>query len=170
MSQIRNNETGALCPVGERGELMIKGACLMLGYLKDEAATSAAFDRDGFLHTGDVAYFDSDGCLYIVDRIKEMLKYRSWHVVPAEVEDVLRSHPAVTEAAVVGVPHLDDGQHPAAVVVLDKNTPHAATPQQILDFVNGKRRCRAFYELLLTHSLHRNSPRKEENPRRNSNR
>lgn len=80
--------------------------------------SSVAFDEDGYLKTGDVVYYDEDFCFFVVDRIKEMLKYRSWHVAPAMLEEVLLTHPAVNAAVVFGIPDPEDGEHPMACVIL----------------------------------------------------
>lgn len=88
----------------------------MNGYHNMDSST--AYDGEGWLKTGDVAYFDEDFCFYVVDRIKEMLKYRSWHVVPALIEGILLTHPAVSAAVVVGIPDEEDGEHPMACVIL----------------------------------------------------
>lgn len=88
----------------------------MKGYHNLES--SDAFDENGYLKTGDVVYYDEDFCFFVIDRIKEMLKYRSWHVAPAMLEEVLLTHPAVHAAVVVGIPDKEDGEHPRACVIL----------------------------------------------------
>ena len=88
----------------------------MQGYYKLDS--SEVFDKDGFLKTGDVGYYDEDGYLYVVERIKEMFKYQSWHIVPSAIEAVLLEHKGVKEAAVFGLPGGEDGEVPAACVVL----------------------------------------------------
>jgi acyl-CoA synthetase (AMP-forming)/AMP-acid ligase II len=102
---------------GERGELWVRGPQVMKGYLNQPAATARTVDRDGWLHTGDVAYADGDGCFYIVDRVKELIKYKGYQVAPAELEALLVSHPAVADAAVIGVPDEEAGEVPKAFVV-----------------------------------------------------
>lgn len=98
--------------------------------------SSSCWDSEGFLKTGDILYFDEDYCFFHVDRIKEMLKYKSWHVAPAFLESVLHEHPAVANAVVVGLPHPEDGDHPLAFVVLHKGN---STPaEEILKFVNDQ--------------------------------
>ncbi|CAG8657993.1 1104_t:CDS:2, partial [Acaulospora colombiana] len=87
----------------ERGELCVRGPNIMKGYLNNKAATDAAIDKDGFFHTGDVAIMDEQGNLYIVDRVKELIKYKGFQVPPAELEEILISHQAVLDAAVIGV-------------------------------------------------------------------
>lgn len=124
-------------PLGfnERGELRVKTKCQMNGYFEMDATSS--WDEDGFLKTGDIAYFDEDFCFYIVDRIKELLKFRSWHVVPAVLEDVLLQHPAVKEAVVLGVPHEIDGDHALGVTVL-KEEASEVTEEELEKFVETR--------------------------------
>lgn len=116
-SRIVDPETGADKGVDEEGELWVKGAQVMLGYLNNAEATAATLDSDGWLKTGDLACFDADGYLYIRDRLKELIKYKGFQVAPAELEDVLLSHPLIADAAVIGVPDDEAGELPAAFVV-----------------------------------------------------
>lgn len=95
---------GAELPAGADGEILLRGANVMLGYFEDTAATDAAIDRDGWLHTGDVGRLDEHGCLKITDRLKDMFTVGGFNVYPAEVEKTLTGHPAVLEAAVIGIP------------------------------------------------------------------
>ncbi len=95
---------GAVLPAGQHGEIQVRGDNVMLGYFEDEAATAAAIDSDGWLHTGDVGRLDDDGYLYITDRLKDVFVVGGFNVYPAEVERVLREHPSVSDVAVVGVP------------------------------------------------------------------
>ena len=94
---------GATLPAGEEGEILLRGANVMLGYFEDEAATKAVIDEDGWFHSGDVGRLDEHGCLKITDRIKDMFIVGGFNVYPAEVENALRRHPAVNESAVIGV-------------------------------------------------------------------
>jgi len=111
-------ESGGPLAAGEDGEIVIRGPQVMRGYLRDEAATAAAIDADGWFHTGDVGHVDADGWLFIVDRLKELIKVRGLQVAPAELEAVLQSHPAVADAAVVPSPDRHGGEVPKAFVVL----------------------------------------------------
>ena len=99
------------------GEVWVRGPQLMRGYMDNPDATEAAIDADGWLHTGDLGRFDEDGYLYLGDRIKELIKVKGFQVAPAELEAVLRSHPAVADAAVVRVPDTEAGERPKAFVV-----------------------------------------------------
>ena len=109
--------TGDDLPTGGRGELWVRGPQVMKGYLNNPEATAATIDAEGWLHTGDVAILDSAGHISIVDRIKELIKFKGFQVAPAEVEAVLVTHPAVADAAVIGVPDDEAGEVPKAFVV-----------------------------------------------------
>ncbi len=109
--------TGAEVGVGERGELWCRGPNVMKGYLNNPEATSATLDAEGFLHTGDVATVDENGCVSIVDRVKELIKYKGYQVPPAELEALLLTHPRIADAAVVGVRDGDGEEVPKAFVV-----------------------------------------------------
>jgi 4-coumarate--CoA ligase len=104
--------------VGGRGELWVKGPQVMKGYLENEEATRSTIDDDGWLHTGDVAEVDEDGHFYIVDRVKELIKYKGFQVPPAELEGLLLTHPAIADAAVIGVPDDEAGELPKAFIVV----------------------------------------------------
>ena len=104
-------------PAGEPGELCIRGPQVMKGYLNNPGATAHAIDADGWFHTGDVARLDEDGSLRIVDRIKELIKYKGYQIAPAELEALLLTHPAIADAAVIGVPDDEAGEIPKAFVV-----------------------------------------------------
>jgi 4-coumarate--CoA ligase len=90
----------------------------MKGYLNNEVATKSTIDDDGWLHTGDIGHIDADGHLFIVDRLKELIKYKGFQVPPAELEAMLLTHPQVADAAVIGLPDDEAGEIPAAYVVL----------------------------------------------------
>jgi acyl-CoA synthetase (AMP-forming)/AMP-acid ligase II len=111
-------ESGETLPPGEDGEILIRGPQVMRGYLRDQAATAAAVDPDGWFHTGDIGHVDGDGWLFIVDRLKELIKVRGLQVAPAELEAVLQAHSAVADAAVVPSPDRHGGEVPKAFVVL----------------------------------------------------
>jgi acyl-CoA synthetase (AMP-forming)/AMP-acid ligase II len=109
--------TGEDVPVGQRGELWCRGPNVMKGYLNNPGATAATLDEDGFLHTGDVAAIDRHGIVSIVDRVKELIKYKGYQVPPAELEAVLLTHPEIADAAVVGVRDEEGEEVPKAFVV-----------------------------------------------------
>lgn len=110
--------TGAELGPNERGEICVRGPQNMKGYLNRPDATAAMIDRDGWLHTGDVGYADDEGYFFVVDRVKELIKYKGLQVAPAELEAVLLSHPGVADAAVIGSPDEEAGEVPKAFVVL----------------------------------------------------
>ncbi len=103
--------------VGDAGELWVRGPNVFRGYWNDPDATARAVDADGWLHTGDVATVDDDGYLYLVDRVKDLIIVSGFNVYPAEVEEVLMTHPAIDSCAVVGVPHPYSGEAVKAYVV-----------------------------------------------------
>ncbi|BDT89401.1 acid--CoA ligase [Nocardia cyriacigeorgica] len=105
-------------PAGERGEICVRGPQVMKGYWRNQAATDAVIDAEGWFHTGDVGQADADGFVYVVDRVKDMVITGGENVYPAEVENVLYRHPAVAEVAVLGLPHEKWGEAVTAVVAL----------------------------------------------------
>ena len=108
----------------------------MKGYLNNESATKNTIDDDGWLHTGDIGHIDADGHLFIVDRLKELIKYKGFQVPPAELEALLLTHPQIADAAVIGVPDDEAGEIPAAYVVLKPG--QDATAADIQGFVAEK--------------------------------
>jgi acyl-CoA synthetase (AMP-forming)/AMP-acid ligase II len=111
--------TGADAPVGEPGEVIVRGETVMRGYLDDPEATAAAIDADGFLHTGDLGTLDADGYLRIVGRIKDMFIVGGFNAYPAEIENLLTRHPRVAQAAVIGIPDERLGEVGMAFLVLE---------------------------------------------------
>ncbi len=110
-------ETGADCPEGGTGELLVRGPQVMAGYLDNPEATAATLDADGWLRTGDLATIDGDGYLFVVDRVKELIKVKGFPVAPAELEALLVTCPGVADVAVVGRPDEAAGEVPVAYVV-----------------------------------------------------
>ncbi len=119
--------------VDGEGELWIRGPQVMKGYLNNENATRATIDEDGWLHTGDVARFDSDGHMFIVDRVKELIKFKGFQVPPAELEALIITHPSVSDVAVIGIADDEAGEIPKAYVVLQPGA--EATAADIQSFV-----------------------------------
>jgi 4-coumarate--CoA ligase len=111
-------ENGDDQDVGGVGELWVRGPQVMKGYLNNPEATAITIDEDGWLHTGDVGFIDEDGHLTIVDRVKELIKFKGFQVAPAELEALLLTHPAVADAAVIGVPDDEAGERPRAFIVV----------------------------------------------------
>jgi len=109
--------TGAELPAGEQGEILVRGPLVMQGYFGQKGATAATLDAEGWLRTGDIGYVDTDGDFFIVDRTKELIKYKGMQVAPAEIESVLLGHPAIADACVIGVADEEAGEVPKAFVV-----------------------------------------------------
>ena len=115
------NEQGEQLPIGEIGELCIRGPQVMKGYWQRPDETAKVMSDDGWFRSGDMAKFDEDGFVYIVDRLKDMILVSGFNVYPNEVEEVIAGHEAVTEVGVVGVPAEDGGELVKAVVVRKDN-------------------------------------------------
>lgn len=130
--KIVNPETGEILGPNKTGEICIKGPSIMKGYYRNPKATQETI-RDGWLHTGDIGYYDDFRNFYIVDRLKELIKYNGFQVAPAELEGLILTHPAVKDCAVIGIPHAEAGELPAAFVVLKDN--HRATGEEIAEFI-----------------------------------
>ncbi len=132
--RVVNPVTGADAGPGEDGELWVRGPQVMRGYLNCPDATRATIDDAGWLHTGDIGHADADGDFFIVDRLKELIKYKGMQIPPAELEGVLLSHPAVADAAVVAQKDEDAGEVPHAFVVLKA----PATAEDLMTFVAAR--------------------------------
>ena len=115
----------------QEGELWVRGPQVMKGYLNNLEATARTIDSDGWLHTGDIGYADEDGHFFIVDRMKELIKYKGFQVAPAELEAVLLTHPAIVDAAVIPCADEEAGEVPKAFVVLKGEV----SAEEIMDFV-----------------------------------
>ena len=138
-----NTETAIVDPAtGEAlgcdidGEVWVRGPQVMAGYLNNTASTDATIDADGWLHTGDIGHIDSDGHMYVVDRLKELIKFKGFQVPPAELEALLLTHPSVADAAVIGLPDDEAGEIPVGFVVLKAG--HEATDAEIMAFIAGQ--------------------------------
>jgi acyl-CoA synthetase (AMP-forming)/AMP-acid ligase II len=129
-------------PAGADGEIVVRGPQVMSGYLNDPKATANAIDADGWLHTGDLGHLDAEGRLYLVDRLKELIKVRGFQVAPAELEALLLSHPAVADAAVIPVSDRHGGEVPKAVVVLAGEVDPAEVMRFVADRVAPHKRLR----------------------------
>ena len=128
--------TQSVLGVDEDGEVWVRGPQVMKGYWNNETATKNTIDDDGWLHTGDIGHIDADGHLFIVDRLKELIKYKGFQVAPAELEALLLTHPQIADAAVIGLPDEEAGEIPAAYVVLKAG--QDATAADIQSFVAEK--------------------------------
>ncbi|KAI6184043.1 hypothetical protein M3Y97_00553900 [Aphelenchoides bicaudatus] len=128
-------ETGLPLPIGQTGEVCIRSPTLMLGYFNRPEATRECMDSEGFWKTGDIGYQDAQGWTYIVDRLKELIKVKGLQVAPAELEDILLSHPSVVDCCVIGIPDSKAGEVPKAFVV---KTDPSLTSQIVQKFVADK--------------------------------
>ena len=129
-------ESGNDVTPGEHGEVWIRGPQVMKGYVNDPEATRNMIDEEGWLHSGDIGYADEDGYLYVVDRVKELIKYKGFQVAPAELESIIQSHAAVADCAVIPSPDEEAGEIPKACVVL---TPGArVTAEDIMEHVASR--------------------------------
>ncbi|MEE2899749.1 MAG: 4-coumarate--CoA ligase family protein [Gemmatimonadota bacterium] len=124
-------ESGEDLGPGERGEVFIRGPQVMAGYLGQPEATAATIDKDGWLHTGDIGYVDENTYCHIVDRVKELIKYKGFQVPPAELEALLLTHPQIRDVAVVRSPDEEAGEVPKAFVVGDESL----TAEDVMSFV-----------------------------------
>jgi 4-coumarate--CoA ligase len=115
------------------GELLCRGPNVMVGYLGDAQATAETLEPDGFMHTGDIVTVDAGGVFHVVDRLKELIKYKGYQVPPAELEALLLSHPRIADAAVVGMPDEEAGEIPKAFVVTAPG--QAVTADEVVAFV-----------------------------------
>jgi long-chain acyl-CoA synthetase len=130
------DDDGSEVRQGEPGELVIRGHNVMKGYWNRPEATDEAIDADGWFSTGDVAKVDPDGYFFIVDRKKELIIRGGYNVYPREVEEVIYEHPAVREAAVIGVPHDQLGEEVAAVIALKEDA--TTTPEELRAYIKGQ--------------------------------
>lgn len=133
-AMIIDTETGVALGPNQEGEVLIRGPQVMMGYLNNPTATAETVDSEGWLHTGDIGYVDEEGYFYIVDRVKELIKYKGYQVAPAELEALLLTHPAIADAAVIPSPDEEAGEIPKAYVV----SRGAVSEEEIFAFVAGK--------------------------------
>ncbi|XP_010498483.1 PREDICTED: 4-coumarate--CoA ligase-like 5 [Camelina sativa] len=125
--------TGQILGPNQTGELLLKGPSIMKGYFSNEEATSSTLDSEGWLRTGDLCYIDEDGFIFVVDRLKELIKYKGYQVAPAELESLLLTHPEIPDAAVIPFPDKAVGQFPMAYVV--RKTGSSLSEKSIMEFV-----------------------------------
>ncbi|XP_053665949.1 uncharacterized protein LOC128715088 [Anopheles marshallii] len=132
MGKVVDPDTGRALGPEQHGELCFKGTLIMKGYIGGERV----IDADGWLHTGDIGYYDADGDFYIVDRLKELIKYKAFQVAPAELEALLLSHPGVNDCAVVGQTDERVGELPTAFVVRAEGS--SVTEEQLIKHVEER--------------------------------
>lgn len=131
--KIIDTETGMSLPYNQPGEICIRGPQIMKGYLNDPHATANTIDKDGYLHTGDVAFIDEDEEMFIVDRVKEIIKFKGFQVPPAELEALLQAHDEILDAAVVSRKDDVAGEVPVAFVV--RSAGSTISEEEVKDFI-----------------------------------
>lgn len=134
--KIIDPDTGKALGPNQRGEMCFKGSPIMRGYIRNEAATKQTIDADGWLHTGDIGYYDDDHEWFIVDRLKELIKYKGFQVPPAEIEAQLLTHSDIIDAAVIGIEDENAGELPFAFVVRKPNS--KLSEKDVIDFIASK--------------------------------
>jgi 4-coumarate--CoA ligase len=130
-----DTETGEALGPNQEGEICVRGPIVMKGYIGNEAATKETVDTDGWLHSGDVGYYDEDGFFFITDRKKELIKFKGLQVSPTELEKILLGHPDIQDAAVAPVPDEAAGELPRAYII--KRPGSAVTENDIAKFIAG---------------------------------
>jgi acyl-CoA synthetase (AMP-forming)/AMP-acid ligase II len=135
--------TGAEIGPNQEGEICVRGPQIMRGYLNNPEATASTIDPDGWLHTGDIGHADDDGHFYIVDRVKELIKYKGFQIAPAELEAILVTHPAVADAAVIPCHDDEAGEVPKAFVVTRADTSAEALKEFVASRVAPHKKIRA---------------------------
>lgn len=131
-------DTGRLCGLNEPGELWFKGDTVMKGYLGNAKATREVVDEEGWLHSGDIGYYDEQRHFFIVDRLKELIKYKGFQVPPAELEDILLGHPQVMDAAVVGIPDPVSSEELPMAFIVKKPSAKGVTEKELMDYVASR--------------------------------
>ncbi|CAN8312718.1 unnamed protein product [Cochlearia groenlandica] len=131
--RIVDSVTSRILGPNQTGELWLKGPSIMKGYFSNEEATSSTLDSEGWLRTGDLCYIDEDGFIFVVDRLKELIKYKGYQVAPAELEALLLTHPEIADAAVIPFPDKEVGQFPMAYVV--RKAGSLLSEKSIMEFV-----------------------------------
>lgn len=133
-SKIVNPDTLETMSVNEQGEIWVRGPQVMKGYLNNPEDTKSTLTGDGWLRTGDIGFYDEDHHYFVVDRLKEIIKYKGYQISPAYLESLLMQHACIKDVAVVGIPHEVHGHLPAAFVVAKGQV----TEKEITDFVNAQ--------------------------------
>jgi len=135
-ARVLDPDSGRNLPVGEKGEILVRGPSIMRGYLNNPQMTGEMIDADGWMRTGDIGYIDEEGYLFITDRLKELIKVNGRQVAPAMLEGLLLEHPDILDAAVIGMADEDRGEVPRAFVVVRPGRSPSA--EEILAFVETR--------------------------------
>ncbi|KAG6774793.1 hypothetical protein POTOM_022164 [Populus tomentosa] len=135
-AKIVDPESGKALLVNQTGELWLRAPSVMKGYFSNAEATSSTIDSEGWLRTGDLCYIDDDGFIFVVDRLKELIKYKGYQVPPAELEALLLTHPEISDAAVIPFPDEQVGQFPMAYVV--RKAGSNLSEEAVMDFIAGQ--------------------------------
>jgi acyl-CoA synthetase (AMP-forming)/AMP-acid ligase II len=141
--KVVDSATGETLPAHQRGEILIRGPNVMRGYLNRPEETRAVLEPDGWLHTGDLGYADANGRCFVVDRLKELIKYKGYPVAPVELEGLLLSHPQVADACVVARADAEAGEVPKAFVVAKGSVSAEALIEFVASNVAPYKRIRA---------------------------
>uniref|UniRef100_A0A182RE74 Luciferin 4-monooxygenase n=1 Tax=Anopheles funestus TaxID=62324 RepID=A0A182RE74_ANOFN len=136
MAKVVDITSGKLLGPNEPGELYFKGTQIMKGYIGNEKETKQTIDQNGWLRTGDIGYYDEDGEFFIIDRLKELIKYKGFQVPPAEIEAILLTNPKIKDAGVVGLPDEQTGELPLAFVV--KQPGASLTEEEVQGYVAAR--------------------------------
>ncbi|XP_057820939.2 probable CoA ligase CCL5 [Cryptomeria japonica] len=132
-AKIVDPDSGLALPPNQMGELWLRGPTIMKGYFSNPEATTSALDENGWLRTGDLCYIDNEGYVFVVDRLKELIKYKGYQVAPAELEALLLSHPEIADVAVIPFPDKEAGQVPMAYIVRKQGS--TLSEATVVDFV-----------------------------------
>nr|VDC97993.1 unnamed protein product [Brassica rapa] len=133
-ARIVDPDTGRFMGINQTGELWLKGPTIAKGYFKNQEATNETINAEGWLKTGDLCYIDEDGFVFVVDRLKELIKYKGYQVPPAELEALLITHPDILDAAVIPFPDKEAGQYPMAYVT--RKVESNLSEKQVIEFIS----------------------------------
>ncbi|EDV23580.1 uncharacterized protein TRIADDRAFT_27462 [Trichoplax adhaerens] len=132
--KVINVDNGEAVGLNEVGELCFRGPQMMLGYINNPQATADTIDKNGWLHTGDIGYYDNEGNVFVIDRLKELIKFKGFQIAPAELEAILNDHQQIADSAVIGIPDETAGEVPKAYVVL-RNSKDSLSAKDIIKYV-----------------------------------
>ncbi|KAH6923913.1 hypothetical protein HPB50_009424 [Hyalomma asiaticum] len=135
--KVVDNATGRHLGPGEVGEIVFRAPHIMNGYYKQQDETVEALNEEGWFRSGDAGYYDSAGSLYIVERLKDLIKCLDCQVTPVDIENLLKTHPLVLEAAVVGIDHPELGEAPTAFVVTEPSARGCISEEELVRLVAG---------------------------------